>query len=163
LQRFFALVERHGGEMTVREVSTAFEMLSAPAALTRDQQNAPWAIVTVGVDGSFSTFSPELIGVKTEAYGDFTFGNVLRDSFEHGAQSERFRTLAAEIDRGVSSCKASCKYFDVCGGGAPANKYFENGSFDSTETLFCRLTKKTLFDVCAEFMTRPPAGATAAP
>jgi uncharacterized protein len=27
------------------------------------------------------------------------------------------------------------------------NKYFENGTFDSTETLFCRLNRQTLLDV----------------
>jgi uncharacterized protein len=33
---------------------------------------------------------------------------------------------------------------------APANKLFENGSFNSTETLFCRLSVKALFDVVAD-------------
>ncbi|MDF2973971.1 MAG: putative arylsulfatase regulatory protein, partial [Microvirga sp.] len=34
-----------------------------------------------------------------------------------------------------------------CGGGAPANKLFENGDFATTETLYCRLTKQTLLEV----------------
>ena len=41
----------------------------------------------------------------------------------------------------------TCEYFGFCGGGAPVNKYSENGSFDSTETLFCRLNRKVLVDV----------------
>ena len=36
---------------------------------------------------------------------------------------------------------------DFCGGGPPANKFFENGTFASTETLFCRLHKKVCLDV----------------
>ena len=32
-------------------------------------------------------------------------------------------------------------------GGPPGNKYFENGTFASTETLFCRLHKKVCLDV----------------
>jgi uncharacterized protein len=154
LRRFFELVKRHGGPLSVRELSSAFEMIHAPPSDQRDQQNAPWSIVSVAVGGGFTTYSPELLGITAEKWGDFTFGNVLRDSFADGATSERFRALAAEIDAGVDACRAGCRYFGFCGGGAPANKFFENGRFDSTETLYCRLTKKALFDVCADLATR---------
>lgn len=39
---------------------------------------------------------------------------------------------------GVEKCRAECAYFGACAGGAPANKYFENGSFATTETRYCR-------------------------
>jgi uncharacterized protein len=36
----------------------------------------------------------------------------------------------------------------------PANKYFENGTFASTETLFCRLHKKVCLDVALARLER---------
>jgi uncharacterized protein len=65
--------------------------------------------------------------------------------------------MHAEIQAGVRRCRESCAYFAFCGGGAPVNKYFENGSFDSTETLFCRLSKQAVLDVVLGKLERPPA------
>ncbi len=154
MRRFLELVDEHGGRPIVREADMAFGMIhnARPQGEMRDQQNAPWAIVSVGVDGGFTTFSPELIGVQSKDYGDFMLGNVLRDSFDDAMRSPRFVALDGDIEAGVAACRDSCPYFDACGGGAPANKYFENGSMRSTETLYCRLTKKALIDVCREFL-----------
>jgi uncharacterized protein len=52
----------------------------------------------------------------------------------------------------VRLCRERCDYFPFCGGGAPANKYFENGTFASTETLFCRLHKKVCLDVALDLL-----------
>ena len=47
---------------------------------------------------------------------------------------------------------------DLCGGRGvilvPTARFFENGRFDSTETLFCRLTKKAVIDVVLKRMER---------
>ncbi len=157
MRRFLELVDEHRGSPVVREADMAFGMIQTARANRpsemRDQQNAPWTIVSVGVDGGFTTFSPELIGVSSVDYGDFVIGNVLRDSFADAAATPRFMALSSDIEAGVEACRASCEYFEYCGGGAPANKYFENGSMRSTETLYCRLTKKALIDVCREFLT----------
>ena len=117
---------------------------------SRTQENKPWAIVNVDCDGNFSTYSPELLGLSGPRYGSFALGNVARDSLEDAIASERFRVLEADIARGVELCRQSCPYFAFCGGGAPANKYFENGTFASTETLFCRLHKQVCLDVTLE-------------
>lgn len=42
----------------------------------------------------------------------------------------------------------------MCGGGAPANKLFETGSFASGETLFCRFNRKLLIDTVVDFLDR---------
>ena len=81
------------------------------------------------------------------------FGNVHReraggDSGESGVPA----AFNEEIERGVERCRQSCEYYEICLGGAPANKLFENGRFDSTETLFCRLAKKAVIDVVLERM-----------
>jgi uncharacterized protein len=154
MRRFLDLVDEHHGLPVVREMDMAFGLMQTAHAGEgiRDQQNAAWTIVSVGVDGGFTTFSPELIGVESADYGDFVVGNVLRDSFADAAASPRFLKLEEDINAGVEACRASCKYFEFCGGGAPANKYFENGTMRSTETLYCRLTKKALIDTCREFI-----------
>jgi sulfatase maturation enzyme AslB (radical SAM superfamily) len=55
------------------------------------------------------------------------------------------------IQAGVRKCRESCGYFGLCGGGAPSNKFAENGRFDSTETLYCRFKKQLLIDVVEDF------------
>jgi uncharacterized protein len=114
---------------------------------SRTQENKPWAIVNVDCEGNFGTYSPELLGVSSPTHGGFTLGNVTTDTLEAVTGSTRFRRLEEEISRGVEMCRGSCAYFPFCGGGPPANKYFENGTFASTETLFCRLHKKVCIDV----------------
>ena len=54
----------------------------------------------------------------------------------------RFVTISDEIRRGVHACERTCRYFRWCGGGAPANKLFETGGFDATETMHCRLRRQ---------------------
>jgi uncharacterized protein len=66
----------------------------------------------------------------------------------------KFIAVSAEVASGQERCRASCQYFSICLGGSPANKLFENGSFDSTETLFCRLSKKAVIDVVLGKMER---------
>jgi uncharacterized protein len=57
-----------------------------------------------------------------------------------------FRAINKEIRRGVEACERTCRYFRWCGGGAPANKLFETGRFDATETMHCRLTRQVVLD-----------------
>jgi uncharacterized protein len=44
-----------------------------------NQENRPLSIISVEWAGNFSTFSPELLGVRNDIYGDFCLGNVMRD------------------------------------------------------------------------------------
>ena len=68
----------------------------------------------------------------------------------------RFQKMEADIAEGVRMCHDSCRYFPFCGGGPPGNKHFENGTFASTETLFCRLHMKACLDVSAVWLERHP-------
>src|SRR5262249_1128238 len=108
----------------------------------RVQENKPFAIVNVSYDGHFSTYSPELLGLSSPRHGPFALGPVAADSLESVLALPRFLALDAEIARGVEMCRQQCRYFGFCGGGPPGNKFFENGTFASTETLFCRLHKQ---------------------
>ena len=105
------------------------------------QQADPFRIISVDVDGNFSTFSPELL-----AYKDFWFGNVITDVLDNCVGTERFRRVYDAILDGIEQCKATCDYFCLCGGGAPSNKFFERGTFACSETRHCINTKKVFVD-----------------
>jgi uncharacterized protein len=165
LKRFLALASSANPPLLVREFETSAAVLLGRRCRPgeRAQENKPWAIVNVDSEGNFSTYSPELLGVSSLTHGGFTLGNVAKDSLETVMASARFRRLEAEIGRGVEMCQESCAYFPFCGGGPPANKYFENGTFASTETLSCRLHKKVCIDVSLVLLERSAKTAGAAP
>jgi uncharacterized protein len=167
LARFLELACAGDPPLSVREFDTSAGVLlrtrCGPDA--RTQENKPWAIVSVDCEGNFATYSPELLGQSSLRHGSFALGNVATDPLDAVVASARFRRMEDEIARGVAMCRASCPYFAFCGGGAPANKYFENGTFASTETLFCRLHKKVCIDVTLGVLERdarrgptPPVG-----
>lgn len=144
-RRFFALVWDARGLLKVREFESALGHLLAGAAVP-DEQNSPFAIVSIGHDGTISTFSPELLGARHARFGHFAFGNVAENRLEDIEDADLFRTISAEIRRGVRACERTCRYFRWCGGGAPANKLFETGRFDTTETMHCRLSRQAVLD-----------------
>src|SRR5262245_10250704 len=148
LSRFYDLAARPGSPVRVREFDSMMgAILHGGAAPPRTQETAPFAILSVDYRGNFATFSPELLGLSSQHYGHFLLGNVLSDSLDSAARTPRFAAIRGDIEAGIDRCRDECPYFALCGGGAPANKYFENGSFDSTETLFCRFYRKSLADV----------------
>jgi hypothetical protein len=63
IRRFFALVWDTRGLLKVREFESALGHLLADAPV-RDEQNSPFAVVSIGHDGTISTFSPELLGAR---------------------------------------------------------------------------------------------------
>lgn len=63
--------------------------------------------------------------------------------------------LYADIKAGIRKCDQVCAYHSVCGGGAPSNKIYENGSAASTETLYCRTIQRGI-DVVLDLMERIP-------
>lgn len=105
-------------------------------------QNKPMAIISIDYKGNFSTFSPELLGQKSNEYRDFIFGNVHTSGFNSALKKHLSQHITHEINKGIKKCKKECNYFHVCGGGAPANKYFENGTFNSSETKYCKFNIK---------------------
>jgi uncharacterized protein len=62
--------------------------------------------------------------------------------------------MAQDIQAGVEMCRARCEYFGVCGGGEPANKLAENGTFVSAETTYCRLTRMRATDLVLSALDR---------
>ncbi|WP_308440944.1 cyclophane-forming radical SAM peptide maturase AmcB [Micromonospora lutea] len=103
-------------------------------------------IPTVAYDGSVVVLSPELAGFTDPRYGDFSSGSVLATPLHTIlADAERTPWVGEFID-GVEACRSSCPYFGFCGGGHAANRYFELGRFDGTETEHCRNSKIRLLE-----------------
>jgi uncharacterized protein len=67
--------------------------------------------------------------------------------------------MLADIEAGVALCRERCEYFSVCGGGEPVNKLAENGTFVSTETTYCRMTKMQATDLVLDALERVTPGA----
>ncbi|MGA2638784.1 cyclophane-forming radical SAM/SPASM peptide maturase GrrM/OscB [Methylocella sp.] len=154
LGRFWTLARQSGRVHTIREIddmlSRIFRPESGDANDDADRANVqaqPFGMLNVACDGSASSFSPELLGLKNAAYNDFIIGNVCTDSLESMLKGAAMTAMARDIATGVEICRRTCEYFSVCGGGTPVNKLSENGRFDSGETSFCRLTEKIPTDL----------------
>jgi uncharacterized protein len=143
-----------GGQIRVRELANAFRLIADQIptyrwrgqTLPENAQTMPFALLTVAWNGDFSTFSPELLGQPSPEFGNFILGNVEHDGLFASAKSESFTRLWSAVVRGTQACGQSCAYFNFCGGGAPANKLYENGDMTSAETLYCRTMFKRPFD-----------------
>jgi uncharacterized protein len=143
-----------GRTLRVRELAMAAQLIAQPLPTYRWQgqdwpenaQTLPFALITVAHNGDFSSFSPELLGQPSVEFGNFILGNVATGGYFDSARSERFERLWAAIVRGTRECERSCTHYGFCGGGAPANKLYENGDLGSGETLYCRTMFKRPFD-----------------
>ena len=106
--------------------------------------------------GNIATFSPELLGLKSALYDNFVLGNINRDRLVDLADRPLLKRMKDDIDAGVAMCRDTCEYFSVCGGGEPVNKLFENGSFATAETTYCRMTKMRATDLVLDRLERMP-------
>jgi uncharacterized protein len=141
---------RDGYPLRIREVERVAHRLAAGGAADNEQVE-PWAVIVVAANGNVTSFSPEFMELRSAAHDDFCFGNVLRDSFEDILQNGAYLRTRDEIAQGIEACR-TCRYFGVCGGGAPANKMMENGTLASRETLFCRLSVQSAADALLQFL-----------
>jgi uncharacterized protein len=160
LSEFWRASTAAPGKITfLREIEQALQQVIRPKeAAFRNQLVEPFAITSMDWAGNISTFSPELLGLKNPAYDDFLLGNINRDALVDLPRRPVFARMLADIGAGVAMCRDSCEYFSVCGGGEPVNKLAENGSFASTETTYCRLTKMRTTDLVLDALERVPAG-----
>lgn len=147
VERFWELTTKSELPFQVREFDTLISLIYTGDRLKNTDMNKPFMIVNIDYQGNFSTFDPELLSINTEDYGKFILGNVLTDTLESVCESDKFQRIYQDITAGVKLCADNCSYFGICGGGAGSNKYWENGSFISTETQACRYRIKILTDV----------------
>ena len=147
MSEIFRLSLKIGRPRICREFAKLYQglaNLTLPRQKKLTLQTRPFGIISVDIKGNFSTFSPELLSPTLESSNDFILGNVFEHSFIQRLETAKFKKIAGDIDQGVGMCSESCEYFNVCFGAPPSNKLIENGSFASTQTMFCTFTKKSL-------------------
>jgi uncharacterized protein len=148
--------------LRIREIERVARILTG-GELIDNEQVKPWDVLVVAANGNVSTFSPEFLEVNAPAYGNFIFGNILTGDIEEFSGKPIFRRTQAEVSEGTVACQSSCHYFEVCGGGAPVNKFCELGAVNGTETAFCRYTTQAAADALLKFIashrSRGPDGA----
>lgn len=156
LKQFYLRNKADGFPLNVREFQNAERNILEPGWSSRpggeyyNQEADPFGMVNVDCFGNFSSFSPELLGQPTEKYGSFTFGNLLNGSLFDATVNEAFRSVLADIEAGNRKCAETCAFWNYCGGASPSNKYYENGTFDSTETHQCRSTVQIPMEIILE-------------
>jgi uncharacterized protein len=151
LRTFWHLARADGRVKFVREIDHALPRVFRPEGVrARNIQVEPLGMINVDSHGNVSSFSPELLGYKNADYGDFLLGNIHQQSLAEIYQGCLDSAFLRDIQAGTAACQAGCEYFSVCGGGAPVNKFFENGKFDSTTTSFCTLTQMVPTDLILE-------------
>ncbi|MGK7885733.1 MAG: cyclophane-forming radical SAM/SPASM peptide maturase GrrM/OscB [Crocosphaera sp.] len=153
-QRFWDLTTSVKGELQVREFEDVSELILKSSGLLKNQMSQPFAIVSIDYQGNFSTYSPELLTMKSDHYGDFILGNLVNDTLESACDHPKFWKLLQDITAGCSLCEDNCSYFSLCGGGAPSNKYWENDTFVCSETMACRYNKQLVVDVVLDGIER---------
>jgi uncharacterized protein len=151
LLRLMESAYRDAFPLRIREVERIARIL-AEGGLTINEQIKPWASIVVAADGSVSTFSPELMEVTAPEYGGFVFGNILDGTFESFSERETFQRVSREVMAGTEACRSTCRYFAICGGGSPVNKYCEAKDMKITETHFCRHSIQTAADAFLAFL-----------
>jgi uncharacterized protein len=162
LSEFWRLSAAAPGKITfIREIEHALQQVIRPKdAPFGNQLVEPFAITSMDWAGNISTFSPELLGLKNAAYGDFLLGNINSDALVDLPRRANFARMLEDIETGVAMCRESCEYFSVCGGGEPVNKLAENGTFASTETTYCRMTKMRGTDLVLDALERVQSSAS---
>ena len=154
LERFWDLCASYPGALRVREFETLCGQVVGNSRMDHTDMNRPYMILSVDVEGRFSTFDPELLGVRTERYGDFVLGQVGRDNLESALATSAYQRIAADMVAGVEECHRSCDHFALCGGGAGSNKYWEKGTLATSETQACRWRVKVMADVVLSGLER---------
>lgn len=156
LEQFLELLIGSGEDICVREVETSLGMVrNYTGQAIYNHQVIPFGIISMDCEGNISTFSPELLGLKNARYDHFCFGNINNDDYREIKRRVEESVLFRDIQLGVQRCRDVCDYYAVCGGGAPVNKIYENGSAASVETVYCR-THQVGIDVVLNLIERLP-------
>jgi uncharacterized protein len=101
---------------------------------------------TVAHDGEVVVLSPELSGFQDQHERGFAAGNVLTRGLGDILADAAAQRWVGEFRAGLEACRQTCPYFAFCGGGQPANRYFEHGRFDGTRTAHCQHSRISLLE-----------------
>lgn len=152
LKSFLALRNQYAPKMRLRDIDILLQELPRWRGHLSQMDSVPMQILTIAWNGDVSTYSPELLGLEDPRFRDFVFGNVDTHRLADLLADNHLASLGEQIDSGIARCRQSCSYFCVCGGGSPVNKLSEHGTFDSTETMYCRFRIKAVANVVMGYL-----------
>lgn len=135
---------RKDKKLRIRDFYNVFSYINAVLDDNSDRycEEALLSFPTVAWNGDVYLLSPEFAGISSERYGNFVAGNLREKPLSEIIKDSEQLLYVLEYREGVEKCRKECPYFDFCGGGQASNKYFENGRIDTTETAFCRNSKR---------------------
>ncbi|MGA6155028.1 cyclophane-forming radical SAM peptide maturase AmcB [Stenotrophomonas sp. NPDC087984] len=148
---------RFDGRMRIRDLDHALryvrdelddqasERLIAPRELT---PMVMW-------NGALVPTGPELAGFTSPRHGALSIGDITETGLVELMGGALDVPWVAEAMDGVANCRATCDHFAFCLGGNAANKFFETGRFDTTETTHCRTSKKLLMEGVFQHVAEP--------
>jgi len=156
--RFIQLYDKSSKETQFREIYIPMKRLTInqnkelkEAYPMQAAEATPFYWLSLLMDGSIATFSPELL---THPKKMTILGNVFDDGpIMDIAKTQKFKNLYQSIKKGQDKCKATCAYWDVCGGGMQSNRYAESGSFEVSETFSCRLKVKETYNRTIKYLS----------
>lgn len=144
--------------LRIRELSHAFgyfeDVMDGRAEARADRPISPMPMVTW--DGEVVPLSPDLAGFVSARLGAFTVGNVLSTALDELLAGAARSPWVAEALAGIQACRRTCDHFAFCRGGQAANKYFESGRLDITETVYCRTSKIALMEGLLHYVAHSP-------
>lgn len=152
LQDAFNAWYPHRDKLEIREFqdmfSAFFRLRSNPNAVTQQEDAVGCKVLSFNRFGDVTTFSPQMIAGTVENPNQFVVANIRNiASLDVISDLEAHVRLQTAINDGIAQCKQKCGYFSVCGGGSPASKFYEHGTFRTTQTCECRFSKQLLSDV----------------
>jgi uncharacterized protein len=153
--RLFDLWVEHNRRLEIREFfikcMTIDNKRKDPAYYHVRDEVRDLGIITFQKNGDMSTHAPELAGGVSETYNNFVVGNIhTMGELDDFLGNEYYMRIRDDINQGLQNCADECMYFDLCGGGSPSNKFYENGSLKSTQTGTCVLHQQTVSSVILE-------------
>lgn len=138
---------QHNPVLAVRDIDRVRALIDATLTTSESVAAPPVdPLPTVAYDGTVTLISPELAGFTSPAHGSFACGTVLTTALDDLIATGLRAPWVRQHLTGIAACAQTCPYFTFCGGGHPANKYFELGRLDATRTTYCTNSKIRLME-----------------
>jgi uncharacterized protein len=108
--------------------------------------STPEIFPCISTEGDVILLSPEFIDNAPH----MVVGNLASQSLSDILRRSSSVPYLNEFLVGIGRCRSECGYFQVCGGGAASNRYFEKGRLDVAETDCCRHRTQYQIDALLE-------------
>ena len=132
--------------VSIREFSNVLTWMNSEPATCTNSPQLEDCFPSITHDGNVVLLSPEFLDAESSHYENFLAGNVLNKTLSDIAIDGEILEYVRNFRKGVEACSQSCEYFEFCKGGQASNKFFELGTTNGTETVFCKNTVKRLVD-----------------